>query len=258
MGFDEKEKIQHGGRRFANMFDVHRRIADADTQLGGRSMKIGVLVKQVPDTGTKNKTKADHSGIEQEGIKYIVSPYDEFAIEEAIKTKEKNPGSDVTVLSLGPARVVVAIRPALALGCDKEIQSDDEGTQPDSFLTAKVLAKVIQDNGFDIVFTGKQGIDLDAGQVPQAVAEFLGWPQVMILEKIEIMDNKAVATRRVSGGAKEIYEVALPAIFGCEKGLNTPRYASLPGIIMAKTKPVTALKISELKGDATVKVVFKN
>ena len=117
---------------------------------------------------------------------------------------------------------------------------------------------MIGDNAFEIVFTGKQGIDHDNGQVPQAVAEFLGWPQVMILEKIELASGKAIANRRVSGGTTEIYEVPLPAIFGCEKGLNTPRYASLPGIMKAKTKPVTTLKLSELKGDATPKVVITN
>jgi len=221
-------------------------------------MKIGVLIKQVPDTETKIKAKGDASGIEQEGIKYIVSPYDEFAIEEAIKTKEKNPGSEVTVVSLGPTRSVEAIRTALAMGCDKAIHIDDEGSNPDSFITAKALAKVIADNGFEVVFTGKQAIDNDLAQVPQQVAEFLGWPQVMILEKVEIAGNKATATRRISGGAKEIYDVDLPAIFGCEKGLNTPRYASLPGIMKAKTKPVQTVKISEAKGDATQKVVFSN
>ena len=221
-------------------------------------MNIAVLIKQVPDTETKIKTKADGSGIETEGIKYILGPYEEFAIEEALKTKEKNAGSEVTVVSLGPVRSVEAMRTALAMGCDKAIHIDDEGITTDSYLVAKVLAKVIADKGFDIVFTGKQAIDQDNGQVTQQVAEFLGWPQVMILEKIEITGGKAICTRRVSGGAKEIYEVTLPAIFGCEKGLNTPRYASLPGIMKAKTKPVETLKISALKGDAAPKVVLSN
>ncbi len=221
-------------------------------------MKIAVLIKQVPDTETKIKVKADGSGIEGEGIKYIVSPYDEFAIEEAIKTKEKNPGSEVTVISLGPPRSVEAIRTALAMGCDKAIHIDDESSNPDSFVTAKVLAKVIADNGFEIVFTGKQSIDGDNAQVTQSIAELLGWPQLMILEKLEIAGGKATATRRISGGAKEVYELALPAIFGCEKGLNTPRYASLPGIMKAKTKPVQAVKISEARGDAANKVVMSN
>jgi len=221
-------------------------------------MKIAIIIKQVPDTETKIRTKGDGSGIETDGIKYVVSPYDEFAIEEALKTKEKNPGSEVTVISLGPTRVVEAIRTALAMGADKAIHIDDEGSAPDSYVTAKALAKVIADNAFELVFAGKQGIDQDNGQVPQAVAEFLGWPQVMILEKIEIAGNKAVAHRRVSGGSTEIYEVVLPAIFGCEKGLNTPRYASLPGIMKAKTKPVTTLKLGELKGDASPKLVMSN
>lgn len=221
-------------------------------------MKIAVLVKQVPDTETKIKTKADGSGIEMEGVKFIVGPYDEFAIEEAIKTKEKNPGSEVTVISLGPVRVVEAMRTALAMGCDKAIHIDDEGQNPDSFVAAKALAKVIADGGFEIVFTGKQAIDLDNAQTTQMVAEFLGWPQVMILEKIEIAGGKAIATRRVSGGAKEIYEIPLPAIFGCEKGLNTPRYASLPGIMKAKSKPVETKKLSELKGDAQAKLTYSN
>ena len=221
-------------------------------------MKIAALIKQVPDTETKIRVKADGTGIETNGIKYIVSPYDEFAVEEAIRTKEKNPGSEVTVISIGPARAVEAIRTALAVGCDKAVHIDEEGIETDSYLTAKVLAKVIQENGFDVVFTGKQAIDYDAGQVAQSVAEFLNWPQVMILEKIEFADQKAIATRRISGGAKEIYEVPLPALFGCEKGLNTPRYASLPGIMKAKTKPVQSLKLSALKKDVTAKVVYKN
>lgn len=221
-------------------------------------MKIAVLIKQVPDTETKIRTKADGSGIETDGIKYIVSPYCEFAIEEGIKTKEKNAGSEVTVITMGPARAVDALRTALAMGADKAIHIDDEGISLDSYLTAKILAKVIQDNAFDVVFCGKQAIDHDAGQVTQQVAEFLGWPQVMIIEKVEFNGNQATVTRRVSGGAKEVYDLALPAIFGCEKGLNTPRYASLPGIMKAKTKPVQALKASALKGESTPKVSYAN
>lgn len=221
-------------------------------------MKIAVLVKQVPDTETKIKINGDGSGIDEAGVKFIVSPYDEFAIEEALKTKEANSGSEVTVLSLGPSRCVEAIRTALAMGCDKAIHIDDEGQTPDSFVTAKALAKVIQDQAFDVVFCGKQGIDADMGQVTQLTAEFLGWPQVMILEALEISDGKAKATRRVSGGAKEIYEAPLPAIFGCEKGLNTPRYASLPGIMKAKSKPVETLKLSDVKGDANNHLEFSN
>src|SRR4051812_35856351 len=105
-------------------------------------MKIGVLIKQVPDTETKIRVKADGSGVETDGIKYIISPYDEFAVEEAIKTKEKNAGSEVTVVTMGPARCVESLRTALAMGADKAIHIDDEAQNPDSFLTAKVLSKV--------------------------------------------------------------------------------------------------------------------
>ncbi len=221
-------------------------------------MKIGVLLKQVPDTETKIRIKGDATGIEIDGVKFIVSPYDEFAIEEAIKTKEKNAGSEVVAISLGPVKAVDSIRTALAMGADKGIHIDDEGQVSDSYVTAKVLAAVIKEQGLDVVFTGKQSIDGDMGQVSQAIAEFLDWPQVTILEKIDFIPGKAVATRRVSGGAKEIYEVELPALFACEKGLNTPRYASLPNIMKAKTKPIQNLKISALKGDATPKVTYSN
>lgn len=221
-------------------------------------MKIGVLVKQVPDTETKIKIKEDGSNIEEDGIKFVVSPYDEFAIEEALQVKEKNPGSEVTVISVGPSRVVEVIRTALAMGCDKAVHIDDEGNPPDSNVLAHALAKVIRDQGFEIVFAGKQAIDGDFGQVPQLVAEFLDWPQVTVLEKLEMSGDKAVATRRVSGGAKEIYGITLPAIFAAEKGLNTPRYASLPGIMKAKSKPVQTLKLSEVKEGAEPKVVLSN
>ncbi|MBF0492771.1 MAG: electron transfer flavoprotein subunit beta/FixA family protein [Deltaproteobacteria bacterium] len=221
-------------------------------------MKIGVLLKQVPDTETKIRIKADASGIETDGVKFIVSPYDEYAIEEAIKTKEKNAGSEVIAISMGPARAVDSIRTALAMGADKGVHIDDEGQALDSYVTAKVLAGVIKEQGLEVIFTGKQAIDADMGQVSQSIAEFLDWPQVTILEKIEFVAGKAIATRRVSGGAKEIYDVALPALFACEKGLNTPRYASLPNIMKAKSKPIQSLKVSALKGDASAKVLCSN
>lgn len=223
-------------------------------------MKIACLIKQVPDTETKIRIRSNGSGIEDAGIKYIISPYCEFAVEEAIKTKEKNPGSETTVITLGAERGIEALRTALAMGVDKAIHIDVDGKHFDGFTTATVLANVIKSGGFDIVFCGKQAIDFDDGQVAQMVAELLDWPQVMILEKIDFTADKkgVIATRRVSGGAKEIYDVALPALFGCEKGLNVPRYASLPGIMKAKTKPVERLKSSDLLGGATPLINFIN
>lgn len=222
-------------------------------------MKIGVLIKQVPDTETKIRIKGDNSGIEEDGIKYIVSPYDEIAIEQAILTKEANAGSEIVVVSLGPDRCVEAIRTALAMGCDKAVHISDEGKALDSFQTAKILSEVIKNQAFDLVYTGKQAIDQDAGSVTQMTAELLDWPQVTIVEKIEFSGaTGAKVTRRVSGGAKEVYDVTFPAVLACENGLNTPRYASLPGIMKAKSKPVEKLNASDLLGGVEAKVNFVN
>lgn len=222
-------------------------------------MKIAVLIKQVPDTETKIRIKADASGIEADSIKYIINPYDEFAVEEALKTKEKA-GGEVVVVSLGPARCVEAIRTALAMGADRGIHIDDAGIPADSFVTSKILAGACKNENFDVIFCGKQAIDDDAGQVTQMLAEFLNLPQVMIIEKIALKDDKkgAEVHRRVGGGSKEVYDVNFPAIFGCEKGLNTPRYASLPGIMKAKTKPLASLKAVDLLGEAKPKTAWVN
>lgn len=222
-------------------------------------MKIAVLIKRVPDTETKIRIKADASGIESDGVKYIISPYDEFAIEAAIQLKEKV-GGEVLVISMGPAGVVESIRTGLAMGGDKGIHIDDTGVVTDSLVTARVLANVLKNENVEVVFCGKQAIDDDAGHVTQMVAEFLNIPQVTVIEKLELRADKsgAVVTRRVGGGAKEVYDVAFPAIFGCEKGLNTPRYASLPGIMKAKTKPLATLKASDLLGDAKAKTQLVN
>lgn len=223
-------------------------------------MKIAVLVKQVPDTETKIRIKADASGIEADGIKYIISPYDEFAIEEAIKTKEKAGAGEVIVVSLGPARCVEAIRTALAMGADRGIHIDDAGIPMDSFVTAKVLANALKNENPSVIFCGKQAIDDDAAQVPQMVAEFLNLPQVMIAEKFELnaAKNGATIQRRVGGGDKEVYDIAFPALIGAEKGLNTPRYASLPGIMKAKTKPLATVKAADLVGEAKPKTSSVN
>jgi electron transfer flavoprotein beta subunit len=223
-------------------------------------MKIGVLIKQVPDTETKIRIKADANGIETDGIKYIINPYDEFAVEEALKTKEKLGSGEVVIVSLGPARCAEAIRTGLAMGADRGIHIDDAGISLDSFMTGKILASAIKNENFDLIFCGKQAIDDDAAQVVQMVAEFLNLPQVMVIERFELREDKkgAVVHRRVGGGAKEVYDVDFPAIFGCEKGLNTPRYASLPGIMKAKTKPLAVLKASDLVGDAKPRTVNIN
>lgn len=216
-------------------------------------MKIAVLIKQVPDTETKIVLNADKSGIEDNNIKYIVSPYDEFAIEEAIKI-----GGETTVISMGPERCIESIRTALAMGIQQAVHIDTGDKIYDSYQTATVIAKVIKEGGYDLILCGKQGIDQDNGQVAQMVAEMIDAPQVMVVGQVEINGDKAKITRRISGGAKEIYEPTLPVIIGCEKGLNTPRYASLPGIMKAKSKPVDKKSAEDLLASEQNLVQFSN
>lgn len=214
--------------------------------------KIAVLIKQVPDTETKIVLKKDANGIEDTGVKFVLSPYDEFAVEEAIKI-----GGESTVIALGPERCVEAIRTALAMGIQSAIHIDTAGGVCDSFMTATALATVLKEGGFDIILCGKQAIDGDNNQVPQMIAEILQAPQVMVIEKLEITDDKAKITRRV-GATKEIYESGFPLVLGADKGLNTPRYASLPGIMKAKSKPITKKTLESVLGGVTALVEFKN
>lgn len=226
----------------------------------GEDMKIVVLIKQVPDTASKIEVKGDGSGIVETGLKFIISPYDEFAIEEALKIKQKIPSAETLVISLGPDRAVEAIRTALAMGIDKGIHIHDESKVWDSFTTAKILTSAIQKNQADLILCGKQAIDADNSQVVSMIAEMMNIPSVVIVEKCELKEDQkgAIVTRRVSGGAKEVYDVTLPAVLGCEKGLNTPRYASLPGIMKAKSKPVEKIAASSLLGGEEILIEFKN
>lgn len=216
-------------------------------------MKTAVLIKQVPDTETKIVLNADKTGIDDKGVKFIINPYDEFAIEEAIKL-----GTDTTVISMGPERCVESIRTALAMGIQAAIHIDTASKTYDSFQTAHILASVLKAGNFELVLCGKQAIDGDNGQVVQMVAEFINAPQVMVVEKLEVSGGKAKIFRRVGGGNKEVYESGFPLVLGCEKGLNTPRYASLPGIMKAKSKPIEKKSAEELLAGETALVQFTN
>jgi electron transfer flavoprotein beta subunit len=212
-------------------------------------MKIAVLVKQTPDTETKANLGAQ--GLETTGLKFILNPYDEFAVEEAIQLRDKLKGEAV-VVSLGPDRVVDAMRTALAMGCDTGIHikvSEEELKKLDSFTVAKALASALKQKGpFDLILAGKQAIDDDALAVPQMVAEFLELPRVTVVTKLEMSaDAKTAKLRRaVEGGAEEVIEVTLPVLVAAHKGINTPRYASLPGIMKAKQKKVELIELAAL------------
>lgn len=222
-------------------------------------MNVFVCVKQVPDTETKIKISADGRGIDTAGVKWILCPYDEFALEEAIRFKEKNPGTVVTVFSAGPDRVVDALRTALAMGCDEAVQiSTPEGS--DSYLAAKSLARAIQKTGQPhIVFTGKQAIDDDAAQVTQSLGEFLNLPAVTVVLKAEYGSGSIKAFREIEGAAQEEYEIPYPCVIAAQKGMNEPRYASLPNIMKAKKKEIKKFSLADLDlADGSVKIKYNS
>lgn len=200
-------------------------------------MNIVACVKQVPDTEAQIKVKPDGSGIEEGGIKWVMNPYDEFGVEEALRLKEKT-GGEVTVVSVGPARAMETIRTALAMGADKGIHVCDPALDgADGYATGSALAAAIKEIPHDIIFCGQRAIDDDSAQVGAILAELLGIPQITVVTKFELTDG-AVKVIRPIEGAQLLIECPLPALVTAQKGLNEPRYASLPGIMKAKKKPV--------------------
>jgi electron transfer flavoprotein beta subunit len=211
-------------------------------------VNIAVCLKQVPDTETRIVLNPDSTDIVTEGIKWVMNPYDEYAVEEALKIKEKY-GGKVTIICLGPERSIEAIRTALAMGADDAVLLNDPAFEGgDSYTTALVLSKALSQIEYDIILTGKQAVDLDCSQVYAGVAEFLNLPYVSIIVGLELFPDqkKALAKRETEGEEKELIEVNLPAVFACQKDLNTPRYASLPGIMKSKKKEIKKLGLAEL------------
>ncbi|MDO8784643.1 MAG: electron transfer flavoprotein subunit beta/FixA family protein [Syntrophales bacterium] len=200
-------------------------------------MNIVVCVKQVPDTEAQIKVKSDGSGIDESGIKWIMSPYDEYGVEEGLRLKEKF-GGEVAIVSLGPARVMETIRTALAMGGDKGIHiSDPAFDGADAYTTAAAIAAAIKAIPHDIIFCGQRAIDDDAGQVGPIIAELLGIPQLTVVTKVDV-DGNSIKVIKPIEGAQLLMESTLPCVVTAQKGLNEPRYASLPGIMKAKKKPV--------------------
>jgi electron transfer flavoprotein beta subunit len=202
-----------------------------------------VCIAQVPDTEARIKI-ADGRRIDESGLKFIVSPYDEYALESAIRLKESK-GGDVTVLSFGPDRVQQALRECLARGATKALHVKGESATADSLGIAKVLAAAIRTIPHDIVFFGKQGVGTDNSLVGPMVAELLGYPQVNVVTHLEAGEGKVTAHRELEG-AEEILEAATPAVITAQKGLNEPRYASLKGIMAAKKIPIDAKNVTDL------------
>jgi electron transfer flavoprotein beta subunit len=215
-------------------------------------VNIIVCLKQVPDTESQIKIGSDGVSIVTDDIKWVMNPYDEFGVEEALRLKEKH-GGEVTVVGLGPKRVTESIRTALAMGADKGILiTDDALGGSDSLATAKALAAAIKDLEYDVVFTGQRGVDDDQGVVGAAVAELLDIPQLSLIVKVEVgEDGKSVKVERPIEGETLVIESSLPALITAQKGLNEPRYASLPGIMKAKKKPLEEKSLADLGLDAS-------
>lgn len=200
-------------------------------------MKIAVCIKAVPETDTRIKIAADGRSIDPKDVKFIISPYDEFALEEAVRLKEAK-GGQVVALSLGGDEVPNLLREALARGADEALHISAAGVAVDDPLcVGKTLAAALKTIAPDIVFFGKHGVGGDNQQVHAVVAEKLGWPQVTVVTKLEVGDGRLRAEREIEGGV-EVVETTLPAVIGAQKGLNEPRYPKLQSIMQAKKKPL--------------------
>ncbi len=210
-------------------------------------VNIIVCLKQVPDTETQIRIAPNGRSIAQEDIKWIMNPYDEFGVEEALKLKEKF-GGEVTVVGAGPKRVTESIRTALAMGADKGILINDPALEgSDSLGTAKALATVIKNLEYDLIFTGQRGVDDDLGLVGATLAEFLDIPVLSVITKVDVAeDGKSVRVHRPVEGQTLVIESDLPVLITTQKGLNEPRYASLPGIMKAKKKPFDEKTLADL------------
>lgn len=208
-------------------------------------MNIVVLLKRTFDT--EEKINIINNQISEDGVEFIINPYDEYAVEEGIKLREEM-GGEVTLLSVGSSEVEKEIRTALAMGADKAILVNTEDLPGDEITISTILAAVIKERDFDIILAGNVAVDTGAGQVASRVAELLNIPQVTTITKLTIDENKAIAERDVEGDV-EIIETTLPALFTAQQGLNEPRYPSLPGIMKAKKKPLERLDLSDLTLD---------
>ena len=207
-------------------------------------MKILVPVKRVVDYNVKIKVKSDNSGVDLENTKMSMNPFDEIAVEEAVRLKEKKICDEIIAISIGSAKSEETLRTALAVGADKGILIEtEEEVQP--LEVAKILKEIIKKNNPDLVLMGKQAIDDDSNQTGQMLAALLGWPQGTFTSKLEINGKKINVTREIDGGL-ETLGMELPAIVTTDLRLNEPRYASLPNIMKAKQKPIEKITPSDL------------
>lgn len=216
-------------------------------------MKIAVCIKQVPATDTRLKIGASGVSIDYADVTMVLNPYDEIAVEAALKLKEAH-GGETVVVTLGPDKALEALRTSLAMGIDKAIHvTTGEVTGADSFMTARALAAVLKREPYDVILFGKQAVDDDNGAVGIQVAECLGFPHVSMVTRIQMSaDGKqGIFDREIEGGV-EVVECSLPIVLTAQKGLNEPRYPSLPGIMKAKSKPMEKIDGAAFLGENSI------
>ena len=215
-------------------------------------MKILVPVKRVVDFNVKVRVKADQTGVELANVKMSMNPFDEIAVEEALKLREAGKAAEVIVVSAGVAACQETLRTALAMGADRAVLVEtDADLQP--LAVAKLLKAVAAKEGVGLVILGKQAIDDDSNQTGQMLAALLDWPQATFASKVELGDGRAKVTREIDGGLETV-EVKMPAVITTDLRLNTPRYATLPNIMKAKKKPLDVLKPDALGVDVAPRV----
>ena len=221
-------------------------------------MKVLVTVKRVPDPETTIRVKSDGSGIETDNIKYVINPFDEIALEEALRIKEKLGSGEVVLVSIGDSVVTEQLRTGLAMGADRAILVGCD-QDLDSLAVARILAKIVEDEGPQLVLMGKQAIDDDANQAGQMLAALLGWPQATFASEVVLSDDQQAVrvTREVDGGLETI-GFALPGIITSDLRLNEPRYASLPGIMKARKKEIKEVAAADLGADMSPRLTINS
>jgi electron transfer flavoprotein beta subunit len=212
-------------------------------------MKLLVPVKRVVDYNVKVRVKADNTGVETANVKMSMNPFDEIAVEEAVRLKEKGVATEIVAISAGPAAAQEQIRTALAMGADRGILVEHEGVL-EPIAVAKILKAIVEKEAPQLVLLGKQAIDDDMNATGQMLAALLGWAQGTFASKLEVAGNEATVTREVDGGLETV-KLTLPAIVTVDLRLNEPRYASLPNIMTARKKPIETIKPAELGVDPT-------
>ena len=214
-------------------------------------MKIAVCIKRVPDTATRIKIGADGKSIVEDGVKFVLNPYDEYAIEEALQLKEKSGDGEVVAVAMGSDASQETIRGALAMGVDRGILLQTDAVSLNPVAVAKVLAAELDGAGYDLIFFGKFAVDDCSQAVGTIVSELLSIPSVSAIGHLEVADGKGTAEREIEGGV-EVVEFSLPAVVTADKGLNEPRYPALRGIMMAKKKPLEVKPVELSDGGMTV------